>query len=492
MNLLMNLQMVREMIKMGTTKFTNSSLVVYTKLSPNCNKPRNHSIDMITIHTMAGNCSIETCGEIFYPTSRGASSNYGIGTDGRVAMYVEECNRSWCSSNSTNDNRAITIEVASCKNAEPYPCSDTALKSLIELCYDICKRNGIKKLLWKADKSLVGQVGKQNMSVHRWFANKSCPGDYLYNLHGFIADEVNKKLGTYTTPQATCVPGYASNPNKLPVVTPDHPTPHMTTTATSSVSSTSETTKKLVGKTNEEKIWNYLKGKGLNNFAISGLMGNLYAESGLIPNNLQNSFESRLGYTDESYTKAVDDGSYAKFITDSAGYGLAQWTYSSRKSNLLKMAQSQHVSIGDLGLQLDFLWDELQKSYASLLTALKNATTVKGASDLVLTKFEKPAIQNEKVKATRCTYAQKYYTKYAVQTTKSNVPYTIKVVASELNVRKSAGLSYAVTTTLKKNEVYTIVEEKQVTNSDQSKATWGKLKSGVGWINVGSAYVKKL
>ena len=110
-------------------------------------------------------------------------------------MYVEEKNRSWCTSSSSNDNRAITIEVAS-DTYEPYRVNDVAYKSLVKLLVDICKRNKIKKLLWKADKSLIGQVDKQNMTVHRWFANKSCPGDYLYNLHYQIADEVNRQLGT--------------------------------------------------------------------------------------------------------------------------------------------------------------------------------------------------------------------------------------------------------------------------------------------------------
>lgn len=179
---------------------SNSSLVRYTKLSPNCTKPRNHVIDTITIHCMAGNLSVETCGEVFAPTSRQASSNYGIGSDGRIALYVDEANRSWCTSSSSNDNRAVTIEVANCGGAPDWPVSDKAYAALLDLVTDICKRNGIKKLLWKGDKSLIGQVDKQNMTVHRWFAAKACPGDYLYNRHAAIAEEVNKRLGAVTTP----------------------------------------------------------------------------------------------------------------------------------------------------------------------------------------------------------------------------------------------------------------------------------------------------
>lgn len=173
---------------------SNSPLVSYTQISPNKYSPRNHKIDTITIHCVVGQVSVEALGCIFAPTARQASSNYGVGYDGRIGMYVEEKDASWCSSSYENDNRAITIEVAS-DTTHPYAVTDKAYNALIELVADICKRNGIKKLLWKGDKSLIGQTDKQNMTVHRWFENKACPGDYLYNLHGDIANKVNAKLG---------------------------------------------------------------------------------------------------------------------------------------------------------------------------------------------------------------------------------------------------------------------------------------------------------
>ena len=181
--------------------YTNSKLVNYTRISPNRSVNRNHKIDTVSIHCVVGQCSVETLGSIFASTSKEASSNYGIGYDGRIGMYVEEKDRSWCTSSASNDNRAITIEVAS-DTYHPYKVNDAAYKSLIKLLVDICKRNGIKELKWKADKSLIGQVDKQNMTVHRWFANKSCPGDYLYNLHGQIAKEVNAQLGSATSSMA--------------------------------------------------------------------------------------------------------------------------------------------------------------------------------------------------------------------------------------------------------------------------------------------------
>lgn len=173
---------------------SNSSLVSYVRLSPNRNSPRNHVIDTVTIHCMAGNLSVETCGELFANSNRQASSNYGIGSDGRIALYVDEGDRSWCSSSPSNDHRSVTIEVANNGGAPDWPVSDAAFESLIKLLADICERNNIKRLLWQADKSLVGKVELQNMTVHRWFAAKACPGDYLYRRHGEIADRVNALL----------------------------------------------------------------------------------------------------------------------------------------------------------------------------------------------------------------------------------------------------------------------------------------------------------
>ena len=183
--------------------YTNSKLVNYTRISPNRSINRNHAIDTVSIHCVVGQCSVETLGSIFASTSKEASSNYGIGYDGRIGMYVEEKDRSWCTSSASNDNRAITIEVAS-DTYHPYRVKDVAYKSLIKLLVDICKRNGIKKLVWSTNKSeRMNHLNGCNMTVHRDYANKSCPGDYLYNLHGQIAKEVNEQLGSDTSSTAT-------------------------------------------------------------------------------------------------------------------------------------------------------------------------------------------------------------------------------------------------------------------------------------------------
>ena len=174
---------------------SNSSLAKIKILSPNNSGKRDHKIDTITIHCMAGNLTVEACGRLFANKAVMASSNYGIGSDGRIALYVDEADRSWASSSPPNDHRAVTIEVANDGGENTgWHVSKQAYHSLIALVTDICKRNGIKRLLWEADRSLIGQIDKQNMTVHRWFKAKACPGDFLYKRMGKIADSVNKRL----------------------------------------------------------------------------------------------------------------------------------------------------------------------------------------------------------------------------------------------------------------------------------------------------------
>ena len=174
---------------------SNSKLVSYTKISPN-SSARTAKIDKITIHHMAGNLSVESCGEVFQNTSRQASSNYGVGTDGRIGLYVDESRRAWTSSNRENDNRAITIEVANDGGAPDWHVSDKALTSTIDLCVDICKRYGIPALNYTGDKS-------GNLTMHKWFASTLCPGPYLGGKFPYIAAEVNKRLGSSAPTEAS-------------------------------------------------------------------------------------------------------------------------------------------------------------------------------------------------------------------------------------------------------------------------------------------------
>lgn len=430
---------------MATQKYSNSSLVSYTKLSPNHSGQRTHTIDRITPHCVVGQLSCETICDCFR-AGRGASCNYGIGTDGRISLCVEEKNRSWCSSSNDNDQRSITIECASDKS-QPYSMNTSVYNSLVKLCVDVCRRYGKKKLLWFGDKNTSlnysPKADEMVLTVHRWFANKSCPGDWLYKKLGDLASKVTAELG-----------GSKATPRQ-------------------------ETN--IIKGSNEKIIWNFFKGKGLNDYAISGVMGNLYAESGLQPSNLQNIYEKKLGHTDASYTAAVDNGKYTNFVKDSAGYGLAQWAYWSRKEGLLNYAKKTKKSIGDINMQLEFLWNEMQSAtYKKMMTTLKSAKSVRQASDAFLIDFENPSNQGESIKAKRAEYGMSYYKKNA-DGDKSNIPYTVKVNDSTvLNIRKGPGTNYAITGKIKDNGIYTIIEERAGTGAKK----WGKLKSGAGWISL--------
>ena len=198
----------------------------------------------------------------------------------------------------------------------------------------------------------------------------------------------------------------------------------------------------------EERIWSYLKGQGLTDAGAAGLMGNLYAESGLRPNNLQNSYEGKLGMADAEYTERVDSGSYTNFAHDCAGYGLAQWTYHTRKANLHKFAKDAGKSIGDLEMQLGFLMKELSTSYKTVLATLKTATSVRAASDAVLLQFERPADQSEAVKAKRAGYGQKYFDKYAQKGSVNTMGFSNSPLATVklISPNKTVGRNHAIDT----------------------------------------------
>lgn len=348
---------------------SNSSLISYTRLTKNCSKPRNQKISKITIHHMAGVMTGKSCADYFATTDRQVSSNYCIGNGGDIALSVDESNRAWTSGSSWNDNRAVTIEVSNSVNGGNYPISDAAMNSLIKLCIDICRRNGISKLYFDGTTNAT-------LTYHYMFQSTGCPGEYIKSKTSYICDQVNAGLS-----------GKSSG----------------STPATPSVSKNSD----------EKTIWDFLFKKIGNTYGVAGLMGNLYAESSLRSTNLQNTYETSLGYSDASYTSAVDSGKYTNFVRDNAGYGLAQWTYYIRKQNLLNFAKYKNKSIGDLEMQLEFLYEELSKDYVSVLTSLKSSKSVKAASDVVLTQFEKPKDQSDSVKSKRAGFGQVYYDRYA-------------------------------------------------------------------------------
>lgn len=187
----------------GTMGFTNSSLATVKMVSPNKNSPRNKPIDIITIHCFVGQVTAKRGCEVFQPTSKKASCNYVVGLDGGIGLCVEEKDRSWCTSSAANDNRAVTIEVAS-DTAHPYAVTVKAYAALLDLVTDICRRNGKRKLLWLGDKAKTlaykPAADEMLLTVHRWYAAKACPGEYLFSRQGAIAEEVTKRLGGASAP----------------------------------------------------------------------------------------------------------------------------------------------------------------------------------------------------------------------------------------------------------------------------------------------------
>lgn len=530
--------------------YTNSPLATYTRLTTKCSSGRGgQRLQRLTPHCIVGQWTAKQGCDYFATTDRDCSCNYVVGKDGDIGLCVEEKNRAWTTSSKDNDQKAITFECASDAN-HPYAFTTACYEALVKLCIDICQRYGIKKLLWFGDKnkslSYVPAEDELVLTVHRWFANKSCPGDWMYSRMGELADRVTKALGTTVEAPKEDAPaptdktlyrvqcgaysnkaGAVAQANKVraagfdAIVIKVGNLYKVQSGAYAVKSNANNQLKKIkaagfdafvttVGGTvvNEgnkpqattpstdvsKTIWDFLKSKGLNDFAIAGIMGNLKAESSLNPKNLQQTYEKKLGYTDDSYTAAVDNGSYTNFVKDSAGYGLAQWTYWSRKQALLDYAKQVGKSIGDLIMQLEFMWKEMQ-GYTSMMKVLKSATSVRVASDAVLTQYEKPANQGESVQKTRASYGEAFYNKYATgssggvvipeQPKKEFKPYTVKVDITDLNIRKGPGTNYAKTGEYTGRGIFTIVEE-----ADGKGATkWGKLKSGAGWISLD--YAKK-
>lgn len=508
-------------------KYTNSGLVVYTKLSPNygsrvrsCNPEG--KISKITIHHMAGNCTIEVCGNLFASASRQASSNYGVGTDGRIGLYVEEKNRPWTSSNGNNDSMAVTMEVANDGGASTnWHVSDKALQSTIDLCVDICRRNDIEELVYVVKNSELS-----NLTRHDWFAATTCPGPYLGGKFPYIVEEVNKRLGAEGKEPVTGgveievdepywyrvrkswkdaksqIGAYTvlANAQKKADENEGYFVFDMDGKAIYpvDVEDAEELPTLPVTEEIDKMLWDMLDELNFTPAGKAGMIGNIDAESGLKPNNLQQTFEGRFGLTDESYTRKVDDGTYTDFVNDKAGYGLAQWTFWSRKQNLLNFCKEMKTSIGDATMQGKFLIKEL-KGYKHVLEVCQTTTDVREASTVILKEFEAPADQGQKQQDRRYEMSMIYYNKFVgkaeepkvetpVESTTEPVAfesYMVKVSVDDLNIRKGPGTNYAKNGVTGKGS-FTIVAE----SDGQGATKWGKLKSGAGWISLD--YAKKV
>jgi len=402
--------------------------------------PRKNPVTKITPHHMAMVCDAVSCAKA-HLKGNGASANYYIGNDGKICGGVSEDRRAWTSgtgnAKGSNDHMAITIEVSNSAKGDPWPISSAAYKSLVALCADLCRRYDITP---HCDKTKNGTI-----TEHYMFQATACPGPTLKNIieTGILERDILAKMGQEQSPASSDEP---VNPSQM---------------------------------TDEEKIWDYLSSRIKNDIGTAGLIGNLYGESRFKPNNLQDGFEKRLGMNDAAYTEAINNGSYSRdrFIRDGAGYGLAQWTFWSRKENLYN--HKGNKSIDDLYMQLDFIWWELKNGYKGVLQALQKATSIYDATKIVLEQYERPADQSESVCRTRAAYGQTYYDKYAkgiapVQPS-TDLPYVVRITADVLNVRKGPGTQYDVVRTVSKGEAFTIVDV---------SGNWGKLKSGAGWIDL--------
>lgn len=443
----------------GTTMgFTNSSLVSYTKISPNRTKNRNHAIDTITIHCVVGQCSVETLGNIFAPTSRQASSNYGVGYDGRIGMYVEEKDRSWCSSNAANDHRAITIEVAS-DTTHPYAVKDKALAALIELVTDICKRNGIKKLVWSTNKSdRVNHKNGCNMTVHRDYANKSCPGDYLYNKHGYIAAEVNKRLGvTESTTPAPTTPTPAPSTSKLQFKEGD-----------------------IVNFAGGKHYGSASAANGTNVKASKAKVTSTY-EAGKHPYHLRavndkGAFISGVyGWVDASTVSAIKTETPKPTTPAPSTPAVTTITAGTKLTlkNVALYASSGAATKAATRSGTYYVWS---KDVINNRIRITNSTANVGKSGQVTGWISYADAKNAAgvTSATPTTFT----------------PYKVKVTASSLNIRKGAGTNYGIRGSIKDKGVYTIVGESSGTGATK----WGLLKSYEknrdGWVSLD--YVKKI
>ena len=435
--------------------YTNSPLVTYTKLSPNHSGQRTHGIDRISPHCVVGQCTAEGLGDWFAASSTQASSNYGIDKNGRVGLYVEEKNRSWCTSSNANDQRAITIECAS-GTSEPYEMNDKVYATLINLCTDICKRNGKKKLLWFADKdkSLNYEPKSDEMviTVHRWFANKSCPGNWLYSRLGDVAAKVTAALGGTT---------------QTPVTT----------------NGTQATEFKNLSETDAAKKIGELCKKDM---AKSGILASVSAaqfilESGYgkseLAQNANNCFGMKKSLSGNTWSGSAWDGKsiYTKKTNEEYTPGtITTITADFRKYPCVEDSVADHSAylLGAMnGSKKRYEGLSGEKDYKKAIQIIKDggyatsSTYVEKICSIIerfnLTQYDTAAA----APATPATPAPQ-------NTNFPAVPFTVTVIIDDLNYRSEPSMNGKVNGQTGKG-VFTILEVKN---------GWGRLKSGAGWL----------
>ncbi len=491
---------------------SNSPLVVFTLLSPNHSGLRTKRIDRISPHCVVGQCTAEGLGDWFHRPSTQASSNYGIDKDGRIGLYVEEKNRSWCTSSNENDQRAVTIECASGK-VEPYAMNEVVYDRLIDLCVDICQRNGKKKLLWfgDKDKSLSYQPKEDEMliTVHRWFANKSCPGNWLYARLGDLAAKVTNRLGggeTEAIPSGMQAREFVSLTEAQVVA---------------KVGSLFTADQKKSGILASVSMAQFILESGYGKSELAQGANNCFGMKKSLSGNTwsDSTWDGSSVYTKKTQEQRAD-GSYVTIIADFRRYGCVEDSIADHSAYLLGARNGNKLRYDGLKGCIDYekaVQIIKDGGYATSLTYVEklciiierwNLTQydVAGkASDVVkyyrVRKSWEDAtsqlgaytvLANAKVMADKHPGYEVYdwngkqvYPEVAEGATggmsNADCPFLVKVSIPDLNIRKGSGTNTAKTGQYTGIGVFTIVEVREGKGSDKG---WGKLKSGAGWISL--------
>ena len=492
--------------------YSNSSLVAYMLLSPNHSGLRTERIDRISPHCVVGQCTAEGLGDWFHKSSTQASSNYGIDKNGRIGLYVEEKNRSWCTSSNANDQRAVTIECASDK-AEPYAMHQVVYERLVDLCEDICRRNGKKKLLWFGDKnkSLNYQPKADEMliTVHRWFANKSCPGDWLYARLGDLAAKVTSRLGSGNVEvipsgmQAVEFQGLTEE-QVLAKVGPLFTADQKKSGILASVSMAqfilesgygkSELAlganncfgmkKSLSGNTWSGSVWDGVSiyKKKTQEQKADGSYVTVIAEFRKYPN-VDDSIADHSAYllgakNGEKFRydglKGCSDHKKAVQIIKDGGYATSL-TYVEKLCSIIEKWKLTQYDVTDKNSDV-IKYYRVRKSWgdaASQLGAYSVFDNAKAMAD------KHPGYKVYDWNGKQIYPAVMSGTVGGMSN--ADCPFTVKVSVPDLNIRKGAGTDTAKTGKFTGVGVFTIVEVK---NGKGAVKGWGKLKSGAGWISL--------
>ena len=492
--------------------YTNSPLVAYTKLSPNHSGQRTHKIDRISPHCVVGQCTAEGLGDWFYAASTQVSSNYGIDKNGRVGLYVEEKNRSWCTSSNANDQRAITIECAS-DTAEPYTMYEVVYAKLIELCTDICKRNDKKKLLWFADKdkslSYEPKDDEMIITVHRWFANKSCPGNWLYARLGDLAAKVTAQLG-------------GGNAEVIPSGMQAREFQNLTEAqVVAKVGALFTADQKKSGILASVSMAQFILESGYGKSELAQGANNCFGMKKSLSGNTWSgsTWDGSSVYTKKTQEQNAD-GSYVTITADFRRYSCVEDSIADHSAYLLGAKNGSKLRYDGLKGCIDYKKAaQIIKDggYATSLTYVDKLCSIierwkltqydvaGAASDVV--KYYRVRKSWEDAKSQLGAYTvldnakamadkNQGYEVYdwngkqvypevvegaAGGMSNTDCPFLVKISIPDLNIRKGAGTNTAKTGICTGVGIFTIMEVREGKGSDTG---WGRLKSGAGWISL--------